>query len=72
MFFCWAFAGRHLVSGHHGNRDGGWRAAILQRTAAQSHEDDSRQPAAQTEEPAQGETAEADQSKPGCEIFVSL
>lgn len=46
--------GGYLVSGYHGHRDGGRGAAVLQRAAAQSHENDPRQPASQTEEPAQG------------------
>lgn len=50
--------GGYLVSGYHGHRDGGRRAAVLQRAAAQSHENDPRQPASQTEEPAQGTKTE--------------
>lgn len=46
--------GWYLVSGYHGHWDGGWGATILQWAATQSYEDDKRQPASQTEEPAQG------------------
>ena len=47
--------GRHLVAGHHGDRDGGRRAAVLQRAAAAGHAPHPRHAAAQAQEHAPGE-----------------
>lgn len=52
---CGVSAGGHLVSGHHGDRDGGRRAAVLQRASAAGHETDTRQPASATQGLSQGE-----------------
>lgn len=48
------FQGGYLVSRHHGDRDGGRRASLLQRTPSAGHEEDTRQPAPEAKRVAQG------------------
>lgn len=49
-----ACPGGHLVFRHHGDRDGGRRAPLLQRTPSAGHEEDTGQPAPEAKRVAQG------------------
>lgn len=46
--------GGYLVFRHHGDRDGGRRAPLLQRTPSAGHEEDTGQPAPEAKRVAQG------------------
>lgn len=47
--------GRHLVSGDHGDRDGGWRTTLFQWFSSPGNEETPWQPSSQTEKLPQGE-----------------